>query len=152
MKRLFIVFAIILTGICLYPRFSNLNNKQQISFERKNFEIQKENGEHISLSLEIADTDERRQHGLMNRTHINGGMLFIFNPPRLVTMWMKNTPSSLDMIFIDENKIIHRIAPNTQPFSTEVISSEIKTKFVIELPANDAQRLNIQIGDKLAEF
>lgn len=152
MKKIFIIFAIICTGIYLYPRFSNSSKEQEITFERKNFEIQKENGEHISLSLEIADNAERRRQGLMNRTHIEGGMLFIFDPPRLVTMWMKNTPSSLDMLFIDENKIIHRITPNTQPFSSDIISSVKKTKYVIELPANDAQRLNIHIGDKLLDF
>ena len=46
------------------------------------------------------------------------GMLFDFSPEQQVSMWMKNTYISLDMIFIRADGRILRIAENTEPLST----------------------------------
>ena len=43
------------------------------------------------------------------------GMLFDFSPEQEVSMWMKNTYISLDMIFIRADGRILRIAENTEP-------------------------------------
>ena len=51
------------------------------------------------------------------------GMLFDFSPEQEVSMWMKNTYISLDMIFIRADGRILRIAENTEPISTKIISS-----------------------------
>ena len=76
--------------------------------------------------IEIAETAAQRSLGYMFRTDIlpSDGMLFVFDPPRPVAMWMKNTPTSLDMLFIEPDGTVAKIAPNTEPFSTEVIAAE----------------------------
>src|SRR5580765_1879847 len=53
---------------------------------------------------ELAATPRDRASGLMFRTELadNRGMLFDFKETRSVSMWMKNTPLSLDMIFSDD--------------------------------------------------
>jgi uncharacterized membrane protein (UPF0127 family) len=55
------------------------------------------------LFIEIADTPEERQLGLMNRIFIPelSGMLFVFQQPGQYNFWMKNTLIPLDMIWID---------------------------------------------------
>jgi hypothetical protein len=51
------------------------------------------------------------------------GMLFDFNPEQEISMWMKNTYVSLDMIFIGANGRILRIAENTcTPFLVTISS------------------------------
>src|SRR4029450_4406411 len=54
------------------------------------------------FSVEMATTEEEKQTGLMYRKELadGKGMLFDFSPEQQISMWMKNTYISLDMIFI----------------------------------------------------
>lgn len=56
-----------------------------------------------TVTLEVAQTVEEQRKGLMFRTALpeNHGMLFIFEPPRQVAMWMKNTRMDIDAAFFD---------------------------------------------------
>ena len=101
--------------------------------------------------IEIAETAAQRSLGYMFRTDIlpSDGMLFVFDPPRPVAMWMKNTPTSLDMLFIEPDGTVAKIAPNTEPFSTEVIAAEANIGFVLELLAGQTDALGINRGDKV---
>ena len=66
------------------------------------------------------------------------GMLFDFGETRMVTMWMANTPESLDMIFIRADGRIMRIAENTETESTAIIGSEGLALAVLDVQARDA--------------
>ncbi len=105
----------------------------------------------IPFQVEIADTDEERERGLMFRTDLkdNSAMLFVFDDSRLVTMWMENTPSALDMVFLDDNGRISAIRENAMPFSRTIISSGGPARFVVEVKAGTAKRLGLTIGDKV---
>src|ERR1019366_7888679 len=72
------------------------------------------------FSVEMATTEEEKTTGLMYRKELpdGKGMLFDFSPEQQVSMWMKNTYISLDMIFIRADGRILRIAENTEPLST----------------------------------
>jgi uncharacterized membrane protein (UPF0127 family) len=62
------------------------------------------------IQAEIADTPERRQTGLMNRTSMpmNSGMLFVFEEKAGHCFWMFNTKISLSIAFIaDDGKIVN---------------------------------------------
>ncbi|MFL6813760.1 MAG: DUF192 domain-containing protein, partial [Bradyrhizobium sp.] len=71
------------------------------------------------FSVELATTAEEKTTGLMYRKVLpdGKGMLFDFSPAQEISMWMKNTYISLDMIFIRPDGRILRIAENTEPFS-----------------------------------
>ena len=77
----------------------------------------------------------------------NAGMLFDFKTPRQISMWMANTPMSLDMFFIDDNGVIRAIFEYTVPFSRDVITVNKKMQAVLEMKAGSAKRLNISEGD-----
>ena len=77
-------------------------------------------------------------------------MLFDFSPAEEVSMWMKNTYVSLDMIFIRPDGRILRIAENTEPLSTKIISSRGLAKGVLEVVAGTARKFGIQPGDRVA--
>jgi uncharacterized membrane protein (UPF0127 family) len=122
----------------------NINNpKQQISGRTDLGEF--------TLSIELAATESERSKGLMHRTEMNRGhgMLFRFDKTRMVQMWMKNTPLSLDMVFIDELGQVKHIARNTIPQSTKIISSRSPVRYVLEINAGIAEELGIKRGQRL---
>ena len=114
-------------------------------------EIVTKTGVHV-FSVEMATTEEERQQGLMYRKELpdGKGMLFDFSPEQQISMWMKNTYISLDMIFIRADGRILRIAENTEPMSMKIISSGGLAKGVLEVIAGTAQKYGIAPGDRVA--
>jgi hypothetical protein len=103
------------------------------------------------FSVEIAKTKEEREKGLMFRKELadGRGMLFDFSPQQDVSMWMKNTYVSLDMIFIQADGRILRIAENTEPMSERIISSGGPVTAVLEVVAGTARKDGIAPGDRV---
>lgn len=103
------------------------------------------------FAVEIADTDETRRTGLMFRTDLaaDAGMLFDFGESRIVTMWMRNTPLPLDMIFITDAGRIAHIAENTVPGSEALISSRYPVASVLEVNAGIVAARGIAVGDQV---
>jgi uncharacterized protein len=104
------------------------------------------------FSVEMATTEEEKTQGLMYRKELpdGKGMLFDFSPEQQISMWMKNTYIPLDMIFIRADGRILRIAENTEPMSTKIISSGGLARGVLEVIAGTAQKYGIQPGDRVA--
>jgi hypothetical protein len=104
------------------------------------------------FSVEMATTEEEKTQGLMYRKELadGKGMLFDFSPEQQISMWMKNTYIPLDMIFIRADGRILRIAENTEPLSTKIISSGGLARGVLEVIAGTAQKYGIQPGDRVA--
>ncbi|MCP9626692.1 DUF192 domain-containing protein [Rhodopseudomonas palustris] len=113
-------------------------------------EIATQTGVHV-FSVEIATTEKERETGLMYRKELpdGQGMLFDFRPEQQVSMWMKNTYVSLDMIFIRADGRILRIAENTEPMSTRIIASGGPVAGVLEVVAGTAKKLGIAPGDRV---
>src|SRR5687768_6089495 len=84
--------------------------------------IHTDRGVHIFI-VEIAETSATRSRGLMGRASLaeNAGLLIRYGKPREIRMWMKDTPLSLDMVFIRDDGAVHRIEPRAQPFSEVTI-------------------------------
>ena len=101
--------------------------------------------------VEIADEDAERQRGLMFRPPLEDerGMLFTWpgEPPREQSFWMRNTPSSLDIIYIDPRGRIVSIAKNVPPMSDDIIPSNGPASGVLELRAGRADEIGAKAGD-----
>ncbi len=112
--------------------------------------LRTESGTH-SYSIEVAVTDVEKARGLMFRRSLSqdSGMLFLYDPPQAVTMWMRNTYIPLDMIFITPDGLVHRIEANTEPFSTDVIASGGTVAAVLELNAGQADKIGLKPGDRV---
>lgn len=138
---------------------SMLSKKKIVTGEKTNysptFEIEGEltiindNNEIVKIDIEIADTDDQRNQGLMYRKYMknNQGMFFIFSDSKERSFWMKNTYISLDIIFIDENFKIVSIARDTEPYSVNQINSYGKTKYVLELNSGFCEKNKININN-----
>ena len=103
------------------------------------------------IDIEVATSMEEQMRGLMFRTSLadTSGMLFPYAPPRELTMWMKSTYISLDMVFIRADGIVHRIEARTEPLSETVISSGGQMAAVLELAGGAAERLGLKPGDRI---
>jgi uncharacterized protein len=82
----------------------------------------------------------------MDRTTLplDEGMLFVFNPPEQARFWMKNTPLSLDILFIDERGTVVITYSKTTPYSLKILESEYPVKWVFEINAKRSQTLKKQ--------
>ncbi len=106
-------------------------------------------GKRFTFEVELAQTPEQRRKGLMFRLNLpaDHGMLFDFEKPNTVVMWMKNTYISLDMIFIDDTGLVVKIATDTNPHSLEPISSGAPVRAVLEINGGLSGRLGLGVGD-----
>lgn len=107
--------------------------------------------------VEVARTPAEQARGLMFRTRMDrdGGMLFApFAPdgtgPRVAAFWMKDTPLSLDILFIGEDGRIANIAADAVPFSRSYLMSNGPVAAVLEVAGGRARQLGIAAGDRVA--
>lgn len=107
------------------------------------------------IQLEVARTPQEQAKGLMHRPPLpdDRGMLFPFNPPRPVQFWMKNTPSPLDMVFL-ENGEVQAIAAAVPPCEADPCptygpETPVPIDQVLELRSGRAAELGLQVGDRI---
>ncbi len=107
------------------------------------------------FTLEIADTDQKRQLGLSKRKSLkdNEGMIFIFDTPGFYTFWMKDMKFPLDIIFLNDGKIvtIYKNVPYPQNEDERLVtySPTQPSNRVIELKAGTAEKLGLTEGETL---
>ncbi|MFT6072721.1 MAG: uncharacterized membrane protein (UPF0127 family) [Alphaproteobacteria bacterium] len=106
-------------------------------------------GEH-KIKLEIARTEQQKMQGLMHRKTLapNTGMIFLYNKPTIVGIWMKNTYIPLDIIFIDcHNKIVDVVT--RQPHTTDVSYAPTEICKIIEVNAGLNEKIGLQRNTKV---
>jgi uncharacterized membrane protein (UPF0127 family) len=98
----------------------------EVASESANFALRaKDSGkDRITLRLEVADNNEARLQGFQNRESVPAGtgMLFVFDGPDYHAMWMKNTLVPLDMIFLNNDKVVTSIAHDRVPLTLDYIT------------------------------
>ncbi len=118
------------------------------SFPKSTLTIVTPDGRQHLFNIWVADTDPHREQGLMMVKSLapNTGMLFIFDRPERVQMWMKNTLIPLDMVFIDTEGRIDSIAANTTPMSLKIIDAKNPVLAVLEIAGGSAATSGIKAG------
>jgi len=107
-------------------------------------------GREQQIEVEVAAEPSEKRVGLMFRTHLadGKGMLFPYEKPQEISMWMRNTYIPLDMVFIRADGVVHRIEKRAEPMSERIIASEGPVTAVLEL-AGAADRLGLKAGDRV---
>jgi len=144
---------LLLAVLLLAPLAARAQTTAQPELPKEKLTIVTRDGQRHDFNVEMALTPDQQTVGLMFRKEVppDGGMLFDWGTPRESTMWMRNTVSSLDMIFINADGTIRRIAENTVPESLATISSGGPVRATLELAAGMARRLGIHVGDKVEQ-
>jgi uncharacterized membrane protein (UPF0127 family) len=105
----------------------------------------------VPVRVELARTREELSRGLMwrDRMDADAGMLFVFDAADERTFWMKNTPLSLDIIFIGEDLRVRNVAEATAPYSETPIPSAGAVRYVLEVRAGFARLHGIRAGTRV---
>ncbi len=113
--------------------------------------IETASGARYRFEVEMAITPEEQAQGLMHREEMaaDAGMLFVFEPVRPVSFWMKNTLISLDMLFVGADGRIVNIGARTEPLSTASVPSDGPVRAVLEINGGLSAMLGIRPGDKI---
>ena len=103
---------------------------------------------HESFAVEVADDPAERSQGLMFRTELPAasGMLFVYDSPRPVSFWMKNTLIPLDMVFADATGTVTRVHEGAVPGDLSPIDGGPGVQFVLEINAGLAAKLGFTPG------
>ena len=152
MNRRHMLWLVALAPICAGAQTSNPTGPQP-ELPKERLVIKTRDGVQHEFMVEMAKTPDQQTVGLMFRPSVppDGGMLFDWGTPRDSQMWMRNTISSLDMVFINADGTIRSIAENTVPQSLAVIDSRGPVRATLELAAGTTARLNIRVGDKVQQ-
>ena len=145
-----LVAALALASIIVPGRAQAQGAPAAVEAALEPLEVQAASGTH-RFSVEVMRDDAQRARGLMFRRYLpaDRGMLFDFKREEPISMWMKNTFISLDMIFVDRTGRIVSIAQDTEPLSERIIPSGGPAYAVLEVNAGTARRLGIKPGDRL---
>lgn len=140
-----------LLGLAATIRPATAQSGPQPRLPMEKLTIVTRDGKRHDFQVEMAVSPEQQRVGLMFRPSVkpDEGMLFDWGVPRESSMWMQNTITSLDMVFIREDGRIHRIAERTVPLSLATIDSRGLVRATLELAAGTAERLNLRPGDKV---
>ena len=100
------------------------------------------------VKAEVAEKEEDRNHGFMERKYIpdGTGMLFIFDSDQILSFWMKNTPHPLSIAYIDSKGKIRNIY-NMTPYNLTPIKSTSSVRYALEVPQGWFEKVGIKVGD-----
>ena len=104
--------------------------------------------------VELAQTPEQRERGLMYREELaeGQGMLFV-QPPGPAVFWMKNTLIPLDLLYFDGEGRLSQIVADAQPCKAAncpIYASETTgVRYILEINAGEAARRGLRPGDQL---
>jgi uncharacterized protein len=104
-----------------------------------------------SVRVEVAETNSKREVGLMYRKNLDAdaGMIFLFKTPTNLKFWMHNTVLPLDMMFADSKGRVVGIVENAEPFSDKLLAVEGDSQYVLEVNSGFCARHGIKAGDRL---
>lgn len=100
-----------------------------------------------ALTVEIADTAESQEKGLMFRKYLpaNSGMLFVLKQPRQICMWMKNTFIPLSVAFINAQGDIVNIE-HMKPLTENIHCSNSAVAYALEVNLGWFDKKKIRAG------
>ena len=114
--------------------------------------VETDEGE-VVFAVEVADSDEERQVGLMHRESLpaDSGMIFLFEESSSGGFWMKNTLIPLSIAFADASGTILRIL-DMEPCEEdpcEIYDPGVFYRSALEVNQGAFERLGVREGDRL---
>jgi uncharacterized membrane protein (UPF0127 family) len=158
-KHIFFPIAIVIIFIVAVGFFTKKYQPANNAFSKVTQQVSKQitiGGKQISV--EIADTDAKRQKGLGGRESLadDRGMLFIFDQKDTTpSFWMKDMKFALDIIWINDDKIvkIDKNIPNppsgTADNQLKLYRPQNPIDYVLEVNTGFSDKNNVKVGDSV---
>ncbi len=147
-RKIFFILLFLLFAIIIFIILNFISKKEKEVFSQARIKG-------VVIDLEIADSNYERYRGLSHRSGLApySGMLFLFPDKQKRSFVMRDMNFSLDIVFIDENRItdIYQNLPFAKDQQEILYSSSVPVDKVLELPGNFCEENNISISD-LVEF
>jgi uncharacterized protein len=104
------------------------------------------------VRVEIVDTPEARERGLMGRASLeaDSGMLFVWGEEVASAFWMKDTLIPLSVAFLDADGRVLRIL-DMEPCRGDpcpVYDPQLRYRMALEVDRGAFDRLGIRVGDR----
>ena len=127
------------------------NEELDAAFEKDTLIIEASKFACHRFDVYIAANNSQRARGLMHVRDLppTSGMLFVYRDAKIISMWMKNTYISLDMVFARADGTVASVVHDTEPLSLRSVASSEPVSFVLELNAGTAARLSIDEDSRL---
>ena len=137
------VFCILGWFYCMIANAASQQQQQQPP------EITIELGRGI-IKVEVANTPASREQGMMKRKRlgIDRGMLFVFDTPEAVCLWMKDTVIPLSAAFIDNSGLVVKTV-DLEPNSKEEKCAPVPIRYVLEVNRHWFDQNDVKPGSKL---
>lgn len=105
----------------------------------------------VELPVELADSDEERRRGLMDRASLpaDAGMVFLFEREHQGGFWMKDTLIPLSVAFLDRDGRVLEILDMTPCASDPcpVYDPGVRYVAAVEVNRGAFARLGVAVGD-----
>lgn len=139
MKKFFIIVSILLLTAC-----TSQNNNIKQSKVKINNKI---------INVEVMATKAQQMQGLSGKEKLeeNNGMLFVYQDKQIRSFWMKEMLFPIDIIWIDDNKIVdfNKNVPIPSKEKIPTVSPKKPINYVLEINAGFIDKNGFKIGDKV---
>ncbi len=152
MKKLIIVYVVLIIALILLVVFKSGGNLLSfVPFVGGHSGSAQINGKKINLT--IVKDEKARQKGLSGRKSLgkNDGMLFVFDHPDLYGFWMKDMLFSIDIIYINDDKVVYVVKNAPAPekgdnSNLKIYRPDTEANYVLEVNAGKSDELEIKKG------
>lgn len=138
------------------PAFAQVSVVPLAAFPRERIAVDTRSAHRHAFEAWRADNGPARAQGFMfvpdEAVRPDQAMIFVYDPPQRVGMWMKNTLLSLDMLFVDTGGCIVTIVERAEPGSLATLESRVPVVVVVELKAGTVATHGIRLGDRVVRL
>jgi uncharacterized membrane protein (UPF0127 family) len=111
------------------------------------FPLRKENGNVVCERCVLADTALTRMRGLLGRRELPSGEGLLLRPASSIHMAFMRF--AIDAVFLDAEGRVLKVEQDLRPWR---MAAARRAKAVVELPAGEASRRGIEIGQRLVGY
>jgi uncharacterized protein len=107
--------------------------------------LERDDGSLVCERCLLAETPLTRLRGLLGRAGLEQGEGLLLRPASSIHMWFMRFP--IDAVFLDRENRVLRVVEHLAPWR---VAGCRGAKAVVELPAGDAARVGLAVGDRLS--
>lgn len=139
-----ILFLILIVGFLMLSVFGDYSK------EKKGIAVL--NGNKIKLIIARTPTEREKGLAIYNSLPKDKGMLFIFEKKGYYPFWMKDMKFPIDIIFINDNKIVsfsENLPVPTKGEKLPIYESEKPFDSALEINAGLIKKFDLKVGDEI---